>query len=59
MDWIDIIWAKVRIFLFEWVFLWGKSRGMGMFWWELMGRVGKMEYNKKGGQGRPPLTQEK
>jgi hypothetical protein len=26
MGWIDIIWAKIGIFLFSWVFLWEESR---------------------------------
>ena len=26
MGWIDIIWAKIGIFLFGWVFLWEESR---------------------------------
>ena len=53
--WIDIIWAKVGIFLFGWVFFGGKSWEARIFWQELMGGVGKMRHKENGGQGQPPL----
>ena len=59
IGWIDIIWAKVGIFLFGWVFLRGKSRDTKIFRRELMGGVGKMRHKENGGQGQPPLRYEK